>query len=348
MDWIRISTEIGHDPKTVQLARRCGVSVPAAVGHVVMLLANLPAHAADGDLAAVPGEVIEHWAGWTGEDGRLDAAFRALFCDELGVVSAWDRLNGAAIREAEKARLRKARWRSGRQDDAEGEDDPVPSGHLRDTAGQRRDMSRGHAGHERDMSSGQTGHVPGTSAGRLRDMSTVSPVDVDVDVDGTTSQLLAAARVREKSGGDAVPDPEPGNICRLLTAAANRGIAARFGEQPSPLLATHGTTARALQALTEAGVAPDWAAACIEQLASELRTDRPPRSLGYFVPAAIDRWRAEQAHRDAVLLVTPAADGEPIGSRDPLYFAAVKYAREGDAEWIAYCADKGITWQEAA
>ena len=161
-------------------------------------------------------------------------------------------------------------------------------------------------------------------------------------------QLLAAARVREKSGGDAVPDPDPGNLCRQLTAAANRGIAARFGEQPSPLLATHGTTARALQALTEAGVAPDWAAACIEQLASELRTDRPPRSLGYFVPAAIDRWRAEQAHRDAVTLTPAATTAATGGTNDPLYFAAVKYAREGDAEWIAYCAEKGITWEAAA
>ncbi len=349
MDWIRISTEIGHDPKTVQLARRCGVNVPAAVGHVVMVLVNLPAHAPDGDLAAVPGEVLEHWAGWDGRDGQLAAAFLALFCDETGVVAAWDRLNGAAIREVEKSRQRKARWRAGRQDDAEEEDEPVPSGRFRDTAGQGRDMSPGHVGHQRDMSPGQTGHVPGTSPGRPGDMSTVSPVDVDVDVDSTTSQLLfAAARAREKSGGDAVPDPDPGILCRLLTAAANRGITARFGEQPLPLMATHGTTARALQALADAGVPPDWAAGCIEQLAGELRADRPPRSLGYFVPGCIERWRAEQAHRDAVALTPAAASPAAGGTKDPLYFSAVRYARSGDPEWIAYCADRGITWQEAA
>lgn len=348
MDWIRISIEIGRDPKTVQLARRCGVSVPAAVGHVVMVLVNLPSHAPDGDLAAVPSEVLEHWAGWNGFDGQLAAAFLALFCDETGVVAAWDRLNGAAIREVEKSRQRKARWRAGRQDDADDEDEPVPSGRFRDASGQGRDMSRGHVGHQRDMSPGQVGHVPGTSAGRPGDMSTVSPVDVDVDVDSTTSQLLlAAARAREKTGGDAVPDPDPGILCRLLTAAANRGITARFGEQPLPLMATHGTTARAIQALADAGVPPDWAAGCIEQLAGELRTDKPPRSLGYFVPATLERWRAEQAHRDAVAL-TPAATAAGGGAKDPLYFSAVRYAREGDPEWIAYCADKGITWQEAA
>ena len=161
-------------------------------------------------------------------------------------------------------------------------------------------------------------------------------------------QLFAAARAREKSGGDAVPDPDPGILCRLLTAAANRGITARFGEQPLPLMATHGTTARALQALADAGVPPDWAAGCIEQLAGELRADRPPRSLGYFVPGCIERWRAEQAHRDAVALTPAAASPAAGGTKDPLYFSAVRYARSGDPEWIAYCADRGIIWQEAA
>lgn len=351
MEWIRISCRIGHDPKTVTLARRCGVTVPAAVGHVVMLLSQLPAHAADGDLASVPSEVVEHWAGWQGQTGAWDAAFRALFCDETGVVAAWERLNGAQLREIEKARARKAKWRAARRagdsEDWDDDDDvdlpPVPSG-------RERHRERGHAGHVPGTSGTGNGDSRDMSPGHVPQKSRLSPVDVDVDVDRTTGLLLAAAaRTREPEKIAAPPGGEPdgGRTCRLLAAAANRGITARFGEQPSPLLATAGTTQRALQALQEAGVPPDWAAGCIEQLAAELRADRPPRSLGYFVPGVVDRWKAEQAHRDAVAL-TPSGQPDAHAGRDPLYFSAVRYAREGDAEWIAYCDERGIRWQEAA
>ena len=328
MEWIRISCRIGHDPKTVTLARRCGVTVPAAVGHVVMLLSQLPAHAADGDLASVPSEVVEHWAGWQGQTGAWDAAFRALFCDETGVVAAWERLNGAPLRELQQDRERKAK---AKQRALQRHSGNVPPEFHRNSAGIPPEQPR-------------------NSTGSPPEFRRNSTVDVDVDENRTTGLLLAAAaRTREPEKIAATPGGEPdgGRTCRLLAAAANRGITARFGEQPSPLLATAGTTQRALQALQEAGIPPDWAAGCIEQLAAELRADRPPRSLGYFVPGVVDRWKAEQAHRDAVAL-TPSGQPDAHAGRDPLYFSAVRYAREGDAEWIAYCDERGIRWQEAA
>ena len=135
--------------------------------------------------------------------------------------------------------------------------------------------------------------------------------------------------------------------CRLLTAAANRAIAERFGEQPAPLVATNGTTHSALQKLEAEAVPVEFAASAIEDIGRHGKFAAPPRSLGYFVPGIIDRWRAELAYRDATSMIPAATSGDGGSGKDPMYFTAIRYAREGDAEWQTYCQDKGITWEAA-
>lgn len=97
--WIRIADTLPTDPKTLALGRACQVPTPTAVGMVVLVLLQLPHHAEDGDLAHVPPEAVEAWAMWPGEPGVFDAAFRRWFCDDTGLVRAWDKHNGHAIRE---------------------------------------------------------------------------------------------------------------------------------------------------------------------------------------------------------------------------------------------------------
>ena len=116
MNWIRIAVGIMDDPSILELSEVVGVSVPTTTGHVVGVLAKLPTHARTGDLSAVSDRAIEQWARWGGKQGKFAAAFRAYLCDTQGVVEAWEKHNGAALREADKARERmqakRAEWKA--------------------------------------------------------------------------------------------------------------------------------------------------------------------------------------------------------------------------------------------
>jgi uncharacterized protein YdaU (DUF1376 family) len=141
--------------------------------------------------------------------------------------------------------------------------------------------------------------------------------------------------------------PEVTKRSRLLAAAVNKGITERFGEQPTPMQASAAGTHRVVDALAEAGVDMEFAAGAIFECARTLQLARPPRSLGYFLQHVLDRWSAEHAHRDAAIF-TPRAGAVPvpIADGDQLRFSAIRYARDGSAEWQAYCDSEGITWKE--
>ncbi len=111
MNWIRIARNIKNDPRILTLAARCRVRVPEAVGLVVSLLVEFPDNAPDGTIVAIEDFVLEQWAGWSGDMGVFAEHFRALLCDETGTVRAWEKHNGAAMREAEAARDRAKRAR---------------------------------------------------------------------------------------------------------------------------------------------------------------------------------------------------------------------------------------------
>lgn len=90
------------------------VRVAEAVGLVVSTLGKFPEHAPDGNLAAVPPSLVERWAGWEGERGRYHAALHEHFLNDHGVWGAWEKHNGAAMREAEASRERARKWRTER------------------------------------------------------------------------------------------------------------------------------------------------------------------------------------------------------------------------------------------
>ena len=100
MNWVRIARNIKNDPRILTLAARCRVRVPEAVGLVVNLLVEFPDNAVDGHIEPIEDFVLEQWAGWVGDAGVFATHFRTLLCDEHGVVRAWEKHNGAAMREA--------------------------------------------------------------------------------------------------------------------------------------------------------------------------------------------------------------------------------------------------------
>jgi hypothetical protein len=100
MNWIRIATKMKGDPRIGAIATLCKIRVHEAVGLVCCALMEFPDHAHNGDISAVPDVIVEQWALWSGRPGVFAEAFRAQLCDEAGVVRAWDRHNGAALRKA--------------------------------------------------------------------------------------------------------------------------------------------------------------------------------------------------------------------------------------------------------
>lgn len=114
MNWIRIAVGIGRDPSVIALARALGVSTPLTTGCCVLVFAEIPSVSRGGDLSGVSDDAIEAWAQWPGKRGKFAAAFRSHLCDTEGFVRSWEKHNGAAIRESDKAkdRMRMARERS--------------------------------------------------------------------------------------------------------------------------------------------------------------------------------------------------------------------------------------------
>lgn len=106
MKWVRVAVNIGSDPSVGGIADALRLQRPTAVGLCVLVFAQLPEHARTGDLSDVSDSTLESWAAWRGKRGAFAKAFREYLCGPDGVVKAWDKHNGAAIREADATRER--------------------------------------------------------------------------------------------------------------------------------------------------------------------------------------------------------------------------------------------------
>lgn len=111
MRWARISVEISDDPKIHELAHACAIRPAEAVGLTVGVFTQMAEHAPSGGLLAVSDGLLERWAMWQGDLGHFAVHFRRLFCQPDGTVTAWEKHNGAAIRESLAARERMAEKR---------------------------------------------------------------------------------------------------------------------------------------------------------------------------------------------------------------------------------------------
>jgi hypothetical protein len=109
--WIRVDASVGRDPAVSSFADAIGVSIPAAVGHLVLLWGCMAEHTPQGVLTPVGVKALEAWAGWSGKRGRFAAAFNEHFVTD-GTVRGWIDRQGKLGERAEKDRARKARTSS--------------------------------------------------------------------------------------------------------------------------------------------------------------------------------------------------------------------------------------------
>jgi hypothetical protein len=111
MEWVAIDVNIADDPAVHRMADSLRVRVPELVGLLGLTFARMAQHAPDGNLAAVPDTLLEQWSRWHGKRGAFVAQFRAELCDDTGLVTAWEKYNGAHIRRAKAASARTKAWR---------------------------------------------------------------------------------------------------------------------------------------------------------------------------------------------------------------------------------------------
>jgi len=145
--------------------------------------------------------------------------------------------------------------------------------------------------------------------------------------------------------------PAAGSRSARLVAMANRGITERFGEQPRPIRHSHSSVDETLAAWDAAGVPEEFASRQLFERARSVSNERPPSTLSYFRAAILEAWEAEQAHRAAATVSVPDGGAVVVGAigSDPMHARmAVKYAKEGHAEWQDECTRLGLTWQEVA
>lgn len=109
--WVAIDVNIASDPAVHRIAAALKIRVPEAVGLLALTFAGVGQHAPDGQLAAVPDSLLETWASWHGKRGAFAPLFRAELCDETGLITAWEKYNGANLRRLDAARERTRLWR---------------------------------------------------------------------------------------------------------------------------------------------------------------------------------------------------------------------------------------------
>lgn len=78
-----------------------------------------------------------------------------------------------------------------------------------------------------------------------------------------------------------------------LTRAANEAVTAKWGEQPTPLMAGSGYALQLATDVRDAGVPIEFAVGVIgDVLARRPASEKPPRSMAYFRDAVLEAWAA--------------------------------------------------------
>jgi hypothetical protein len=109
MDWVAVSVDLTDDPKVAGFAKALGIELDSAVARLLALWGRMARHEnVDGNLAEVPDDVLERWAGWRGKAGRFAEEFRRRFTRD-DVVIGWVEWNGRHIARAVAER---ERWRN--------------------------------------------------------------------------------------------------------------------------------------------------------------------------------------------------------------------------------------------
>lgn len=121
--WLELHIGLRDHPKTARLRRRLGVSLPQAIGHVVLTWTWAVRYAPNGDLSRFDADVIADAAGWEDEAGQfVRAMISAGFLDEDLAIHDWDAYAGRLLdrREANARRMREAREKARAADNGHG------------------------------------------------------------------------------------------------------------------------------------------------------------------------------------------------------------------------------------
>jgi len=113
--WLELHIGLRDHPKTARLRRRLGVTLPQAIGHVVLTWTWAVRYAPNGDLSRFDPDVIADAAGWDDDPGQfVRAMIAAGFLDEDLAIHDWDAYAGRLLdrREANARRMREARQKA--------------------------------------------------------------------------------------------------------------------------------------------------------------------------------------------------------------------------------------------
>ena len=116
MAWIESHSELGNHPKTKRLARRLGVTVPAAIGHLQCLWWWTLAYAPDGELTDFEPADLADGCLWDGDAQKfVEALVMCGFVDDGDgtlFVHDWDQYGGKLHRKREADAERKRQERA--------------------------------------------------------------------------------------------------------------------------------------------------------------------------------------------------------------------------------------------
>lgn len=113
-NWIAVDCDIDDDDKTKAVARASGLTLNECVGAVVRVLARMRRKAPKGELALIPDDDLNAWAGF--DPGHTFAAhFVARFCDGKRKVISWMAYNGKMIQRGQQAVKRIRKYRKKKQ-----------------------------------------------------------------------------------------------------------------------------------------------------------------------------------------------------------------------------------------
>ncbi|MGV3707983.1 MAG: hypothetical protein ACO1Q7_04015 [Gemmatimonas sp.] len=164
------------------------------------------------------------------------------------------------------------------------------------------------------------------------------PVSITASVTSTVAASTSLTPIVAEA------DPLFSQQCRLLTAATNGGLHKRYGAHNKPLHWQASGTYHTVSQWHAGGVCLEFAANVLHERASELRAEKPPRSLSYFVDFVQERWNAEVSRLDAEAYKPD--ERSPV--LDQFTLMAIRYAQEGHEEYIEHCETHHIAWRKSA
>lgn len=139
--WIRVVANIGSRKVVWRLVTSRGLSVEAAVGHLVMLWGAVAENTKGGYVGDVPDAQLEAWAHWRGEPGAFASFIRESHVTH-GYINEWDEYSGAWEERREKDRARKAAQRVRRKSRGSHADAPQDVTGLHNTTEHNREVQQ--------------------------------------------------------------------------------------------------------------------------------------------------------------------------------------------------------------